>query len=108
MVQRNIRFMTTGQLMTFCNVCQKMNADITVKDVTGRFEIDAKSIVGLMTIRMGEKMHLLIEGEEEHLADWICRRYTEQGAGRWKLPMIITVFFIMRQSIKVSHRRRQS
>ena len=41
MVQRNIRFMTTGQLMTFCNVCQKMNADITVKDVTGRFEIDA-------------------------------------------------------------------
>lgn len=46
MVQRNIRFMTTGQLMTFCNVCQKMNADITVKDVTGRFEIDAKSIVG--------------------------------------------------------------
>ena len=53
--------------MTFCNVCQKMNADITVKDVTGRFEIDAKSIVGLMTIRMGEKMHLLIEGEEEHL-----------------------------------------
>ena len=58
MVQRNIRFMTTGQLMTFCNVCQKMNADITVKDVTGRFEIDAKSIVGLMTIRMGEKMHL--------------------------------------------------
>ena len=50
-------------------VCQKMNADITVKDVTGRFEIDAKSIVGLMTIRMGEKMHLLIEGEEEHLAD---------------------------------------
>ena len=69
MVQKNIRFMTTGQLMTFCNVCQKMNADITVKDVTGRFEIDAKSIVGLMTIRMGEKMHLLIEGEEEHLAD---------------------------------------
>jgi phosphocarrier protein HPr len=64
MVQRNIRFMTTGQLMTFCNVCQKMNADITVKDVTGRF-----AIVGLMTIRMGEKMHLLIEGEEEHLAD---------------------------------------
>ena len=62
MVQKNIRFMTTGQLMTFCNVCQKMNADITVKDVTGRFEIDAKSIVGLM-------MHLLIEGEEEHLAD---------------------------------------
>ena len=54
MVQRNIRFMTTGQLMTFCNVCQKMNADITVKDVTGRFEIDAKSIVGLMTIRMGD------------------------------------------------------
>ena len=44
MVQKNIRFMTTGQLMTFCNVCQKMNADITVKDVTGRFEIDAKSI----------------------------------------------------------------
>ena len=32
MVQKNIRFMTTGQLMTFCNVCQKMNADITVKE----------------------------------------------------------------------------
>ena len=63
MVQKNIRFMTTGQLMTFCNVCQKMNADITVKDVTGRFEIDAKSIVGLMTIRMGEKIASLIEAK---------------------------------------------
>ena len=63
MVQKNIRFMTTGQLMTFCNVCQKMNADITVKDVTGRFEIDAKSIVGLMTIRMGavSYTHLVIQ-----------------------------------------------
>ena len=69
MVQKNIRFMTTGQLMTFCNVCQKMKCRYYGKGCDRTFEIDAKSIVGLMTIRMGEKMHLLIEGEEEHLAD---------------------------------------
>lgn len=106
-----------------------MNADITVKDVTGRFEIDAKSIVGLMTIRMGEKMHLLIEGEEEHLKSLtvILKNLTVHRlrfqlvkaaldmpeiygtrSRKMEVPMIITVFFIMRQSIKVSHRRRQS
>lgn len=75
MVQKNIRFISTGQLMSFCNVCQKINADITVKDMTGRFVIDAKSIMGLMTIRMGEKMHLLVEGEDEALADTYFQKF---------------------------------
>ena len=34
MIEKRIKFMTSGQLMSFCNICQKMKSDIDVTDIT--------------------------------------------------------------------------
>ena len=36
MIEKRIKFMTSGQLMSFCNICQKMKSDIDVTDITNR------------------------------------------------------------------------
>ena len=69
MIEKRIKFMTSGQLMSFCNVCQKMKSDIDVTDITNRnFRIDGKSLLGLMSIKLGLPMRLVVTGEDEELA----------------------------------------
>lgn len=69
MIEKKIKFMTSGQLMSFCNVCQKMKSDIDVTDITNRnFRIDGKSLLGLMSIKLGLPMRLVVSGEDEELA----------------------------------------
>ena len=69
MIEKRIKFMTSGQLMSFCNICQKMKSDIDVTDITNRnFRIDVKSLLGLMSIKLGLPMRLVVTGEDEELA----------------------------------------
>lgn len=69
MIEKKIKFMTSGQLMSFCNVCQKMKSDIDVTDITNRnFRIDGKSLLGLMSVKLGLPMRLVVTGEDEELA----------------------------------------
>ena len=69
MIEKRIKFMTSGQLMSFCNICQKMKSDIDVTDLTNRnFRIDGKSLLGLMSIKLGLPMRLVVTGEDEELA----------------------------------------
>ena len=69
MIEKRIKFMTSGQLMSFCNICQKMKSDIDVTDITNRnFRIDGKSLLGLMSIKLGHPMRLVVTGEDEELA----------------------------------------
>ena len=69
MIEKRIKFMTSGQLMSFCNICQKMKSDIDVTDITNRnFRIDGKSLLGLMSIKLGLPMRLVVPGEDEELA----------------------------------------
>lgn len=69
MIEKKIKFMTSGQLMSFCNICQKMKSDIDVTDITNRnFRIDGKSLLGLMSIKLGLPMRLVVTGEDEELA----------------------------------------
>ena len=69
MIEKRIKFMTSGQLMRFCNICQKMKSDIDVTDITNRnFRIDGKSLLGLMSIKLGLPMRLVVTGEDEELA----------------------------------------
>ena len=68
MIEKRIKFMTSGQLMSFCNICQKMKSDIDVTDITNRnFRIDGKSLLGLMSIKLGLPMRLVVTGEYEEL-----------------------------------------
>ena len=76
MIEKKIKFMTSGQLMSFCNVCQKMKSDIDVTDITNRnFRIDGKSLLGLMSIKLGRPMRLVVTGEDEELAHQYFENY---------------------------------
>lgn len=69
MVEKKIKFMSSGQLMSFCKMCQKMKSDIDVTDMANRnFRIDGKSLLGLMSVKLGLPMRLLVDGEDEELA----------------------------------------
>ncbi len=70
MVEKKIKFMSSGQLMNFCKVCQKMKSDIDVTDMSNRnFRIDGKSLLGLMSVKLGLPMRLMVNGEDEELTD---------------------------------------
>lgn len=69
MIEKKIKFVTSGQLMSFCNICQKMKSDIDVTDMANRnLRIDGKSLLGLMSIKLGLPMRLIVNGEDEDLA----------------------------------------
>ena len=70
MVEKKIKFMSSGQLMNFCKVCQKMKSDIDVTDMSNRnFRIDGKSLLGLMSVKLGLPMRLMVNGEDEELTE---------------------------------------
>ena len=76
MVEKKIKFITSGQLMSFCDTCQKMKSDIDVTDMANRnFRIDGKSILGLMSIKLGLPMRLIVDGEDEELANEYFTKY---------------------------------
>lgn len=69
MIEKKVKFVTSSQLMSFCNICQKMKSDIDVTDMTNRnFRIDGKSLLGLMSIKLGLPMRVIVDGEDEELA----------------------------------------
>ncbi len=76
MVEKKIKFITSGQVMNFCDMCQKMKSDIDVTDMANRnFRIDGKSILGLMSIKPGLPMRLVVSGEDEELAHEYFTKY---------------------------------
>ncbi|HJA67014.1 PTS HPr component phosphorylation site [Lachnoclostridium sp. An169] len=81
MVEKKIKFVTSGQLMSFCKICQKMKSDIDVADMSNRnFIIDGKSLLGLMSIKLGLPMRLIVNGEDEELAHQYFTNYEFEGA----------------------------
>ncbi len=80
MIEKKIKFATSGQLMSFCNTCQKMKSDIDVTDISNRnFRIDGKSLLGLMSIKLGLPMRMVVEGEDEELAHEYFSNFEVQG-----------------------------
>lgn len=76
MIEKRIKFQSAGQLISFCNLCQKMKSDIDVMDISRRkFRIDAKSILGVMSIQLNLPMWLVVEGEDEELVEQYFEKY---------------------------------
>lgn len=76
MVKKTIRFMSSGQLLSFCKSCQNMKSDIDLSDTTGHhFRIDGKSLLGVMSIQLGLPVLMAIHGEDEHLAEDHFKKY---------------------------------
>ena len=65
MVKMNVEFQTPEQLVEFSSMCQRTEADTLIEDVAHKFIIDGKSVMGMMTVILGKKMILVIEGENE-------------------------------------------
>lgn len=61
MVEKKVKFMSAGQIMTFCNTCQKLKSDVDVTDMANRnYIIDGKSLMGLMSIKLGLPMRVVV------------------------------------------------
>ena len=57
-----------------------MRADIDVTDMSNRnFLIDGKSLLGLMSIKLGLPMRLVVNGEDEELANEYFTNYELEG-----------------------------
>ena len=60
MVEKKVKFMSAGQIMTFCNTCQKLKSDVDVTDMAKRnYIFDGKSLMGLMSIKLGLPMRVV-------------------------------------------------
>ena len=69
MVEKKVKFMSAGQIMTFCNTCQKLKSDVDVTDMANRnYIIDGKSLMGLMSIKLGLPMRVVVNGQDEEEA----------------------------------------
>lgn len=67
MTTRNIQFFNMEEVMDFCSVCKNIKADIDVRHKNKW--IDAKSLLGLMSLDIGEKLELVVYGEETEDVD---------------------------------------
>lgn len=67
MTTRNIQFSNMEEVMGFCSVCKNIKADIDVRHKNKW--IDAKSLLGLMSLDLGEKLELVVYGEETENVD---------------------------------------
>ena len=62
--------------MSFCDTCRKLKSDVDVTDIANRnFRIDGKSILWLMSIKLGLPMRLVVDGEDEELAHQYFTKY---------------------------------
>lgn len=67
MTERRIQFSDMEDILQFCTICKGMNADIDVKQ--GNKWIDGKSLLGLMSLDVGETLQMVVYGEDGEAID---------------------------------------
>lgn len=65
MIEREVQFLEMEELLKFSRICSKVDFDVDLSYGKGR--IDAKSVLGLLSIELGEKIKLIAHGEEEYI-----------------------------------------
>lgn len=65
MIKMNVKFETPEQLVEFSSMCQKTDADTLIEDTVHKFVIDGKSVMGMMTLTLNQKMLFIVDGENE-------------------------------------------
>ncbi len=76
MIEKKIKLMSSGQILSFCKACQKLEADVDVTDMSNRnYQIDGKSLLGLMSVKLGLPMRVVISGSDEELAEQYLGKY---------------------------------
>ena len=65
MVKMNVKFETPEQLVEFSRMCQKVEADTLIEDTAHKLIIDGKSVMGMMTVTLNQKMIFVVDGSDE-------------------------------------------
>ena len=74
MIKKNI--ITTGQFVTFYNICKGFSSDVRVRDLENQhLDINAKKLSELATIPLGLPYVLIIHGDDEKKADKLLQKY---------------------------------
>ena len=56
MVKMNVKFETPEQLVEFSRMCQKVEADTLIEDTVHKLIIDGKSVMGMMTVTLNQRL----------------------------------------------------
>ena len=56
MVKMNVIFETPEQLVEFSRMCQKVEADTLLEDTVHKLIIDGKSVMGMMTVTLNQRL----------------------------------------------------
>ncbi len=76
MIKKMIRFTDSDQIIECCQLCQTFKSDIDLHSQKGfRMRIDAKSLLGMMSVHPGTLLNLFIDGEDEQDAAERFRAY---------------------------------
>ena len=65
MVKMNVKFETPEQLVEFSRMCQKVEDDTLIEDTARKLIIDGKSVMGMMTVTLNQKMIFVVDGSDE-------------------------------------------
>ena len=77
MIKQNIKFLTTGQFLTFSISCNNVSADVRILDLETHYRVDinGKELAELATIQLGLPFLLVIHGEDEKIARRMLKKY---------------------------------
>lgn len=77
MIKQNIKFLTTGQFLTFSHTCKNLSSDVRIQDLENhnRVDINGKDLSELATIQLGLPFLLVIHGEDEKMARSMLKKY---------------------------------
>ena len=75
MIKQNIKFLTTGQFLTFSHTCKNLSSDVRIQDLENhnRVDINGKDLSELATIQLG--LLLVIHGKDEKMAKRMLKKY---------------------------------
>ena len=68
MIKQNIKFLTTGQFLTFSHTCKNLSSDVRIQDLENHNRVD-------ITIQLGLPFLLVIHGEDEKIARRMLKKY---------------------------------
>ena len=80
MIKMNVKFETPEQIVEFSRMCQKVEADTLVEDTAHKLIIDGKSIMGMMTVTLNQKMIFVIDGPDDKKVRQIFEKYQMEDA----------------------------
>ena len=61
----NVKFETPEQLVEFSRMCQKVEADTLIEDTVHKLIIDGKSVMGMMTVTLNQRLIFVVDGSDE-------------------------------------------